>query len=352
MYDTDYILSILINGISEGTLSKTFNRDPFAVLGIPSSSSKAEIRRAYKLLASATHPDTNKSADADEKMKELNWAYRLASTPEEYRRWTERTQAGANTNARQWTSTSKSYQGNRTDECQDRQYKEWLDEMAARIGRAREEARRRVHNFNRNQKPKNISEELRPPRWSTLAASFKAFFLIVGCVLTVTFAAVGIYRTAYRHVPGVLADPNYQSVPDPSVEAVLTDSVKTVDAYFSRNGYTPSNPKIRTIIEEVMTLRPGTVHKVVTKVDSPARLGVQLDYEVTSLRFDAFGIQYVASELSELYSCYDNYLKQCTLPVQPALKGCSYTSDSYLEFPMVEIRSKNTNATLKLFNIH
>ena len=54
-------------------------RDPYSVLGISSSASDDEVKRAYRELARKYHPDNyqnNPLADlAEEKMKEINEAY-------------------------------------------------------------------------------------------------------------------------------------------------------------------------------------------------------------------------------------------------------------------------------------
>ncbi len=54
-------------------------KDPYAVLGVSSSASTEEVKRAYRELAKKYHPDNyinNPLADlAEEKMKEINEAY-------------------------------------------------------------------------------------------------------------------------------------------------------------------------------------------------------------------------------------------------------------------------------------
>ena len=53
--------------------------DPFAVLGIPSSSSEDEIKSAYRKLAKKYHPDLNPGDKAaEEKMRQVNEAYTRA----------------------------------------------------------------------------------------------------------------------------------------------------------------------------------------------------------------------------------------------------------------------------------
>ena len=50
-------------------------RDYYDVLGIPRDASEADIKSAFRRLAREYHPDVNKSADAEERFKEINEAY-------------------------------------------------------------------------------------------------------------------------------------------------------------------------------------------------------------------------------------------------------------------------------------
>lgn len=53
----------------------TVGFDPFQVLGVSPSTPKDQIKSAYRRLAAQLHPDVNSSADAHEKMAQLNNAY-------------------------------------------------------------------------------------------------------------------------------------------------------------------------------------------------------------------------------------------------------------------------------------
>ena len=57
-------------------------RDYYEVLGIKKNASADEIKRAYRKMAKKYHPDVNKSADAEEKFKEVNEAYEVLSDPD------------------------------------------------------------------------------------------------------------------------------------------------------------------------------------------------------------------------------------------------------------------------------
>lgn len=54
-------------------------RDYYEILGVSKSASVDEIKKAYRKLALAWHPDRNKSAGATEKFKEINEAYAVVS---------------------------------------------------------------------------------------------------------------------------------------------------------------------------------------------------------------------------------------------------------------------------------
>lgn len=52
------------------------NKDPYTILGVSRSATDDEIKRAYREMARKYHPDRNGgSAEAEEKMKEINAAY-------------------------------------------------------------------------------------------------------------------------------------------------------------------------------------------------------------------------------------------------------------------------------------
>lgn len=57
-------------------------RDYYEVLGIKKNATEKEIKSAYRKLAMQYHPDKNKEAGAEEKMKEINEAYEVLSDPQ------------------------------------------------------------------------------------------------------------------------------------------------------------------------------------------------------------------------------------------------------------------------------
>jgi molecular chaperone DnaJ len=60
-----------------------FDRDYYAVLGVPKNATDAEIRKAYRKLAQQHHPDTKQGdPDAEERFKEISAAYDVLGDPE------------------------------------------------------------------------------------------------------------------------------------------------------------------------------------------------------------------------------------------------------------------------------
>ncbi|MDX1295055.1 MAG: J domain-containing protein [Sulfurimonadaceae bacterium] len=54
----------------------------YETLGVSSSATEAEIKKAYRKLARQYHPDVNKEPEAEEKFKEINAAYEVLSDKE------------------------------------------------------------------------------------------------------------------------------------------------------------------------------------------------------------------------------------------------------------------------------
>lgn len=62
-------------------------RDYYEILEVSNSTSKDEIKNAYRKLAMQYHPDRNKSPDAEEKFKEISEAYAVLSDDEKRRQY-------------------------------------------------------------------------------------------------------------------------------------------------------------------------------------------------------------------------------------------------------------------------
>ncbi len=57
-------------------------RDYYEILGVQRTASNEELKTAFRRLARQYHPDVNKSADAEERFKEINEAYAVLSDPQ------------------------------------------------------------------------------------------------------------------------------------------------------------------------------------------------------------------------------------------------------------------------------
>jgi molecular chaperone DnaJ len=57
-------------------------RDLYEVLGVSRSATGEEIKRAFRQLARAHHPDVSQDPQASERFKEINEAYQVLGDPE------------------------------------------------------------------------------------------------------------------------------------------------------------------------------------------------------------------------------------------------------------------------------
>ena len=57
-------------------------RSYYDVLGVVPNASQDDIKRAYRRLAKAYHPDVNRDPDADARFKEINEANQILSAPD------------------------------------------------------------------------------------------------------------------------------------------------------------------------------------------------------------------------------------------------------------------------------
>ena len=69
-------------------------RDYYEVLGISKDAGEEEIKKAFRKKALEYHPDKNKSADAEEKFKEINEAYQILHDTEKRSRYDQFGHAG------------------------------------------------------------------------------------------------------------------------------------------------------------------------------------------------------------------------------------------------------------------
>jgi molecular chaperone DnaJ len=71
-------------------------RDFYEVLGVARSATPEDIKKAYRRLARQYHPDHNREADAEDKIKEVNAAYEILGDPDKRARYDRFGHAGVN----------------------------------------------------------------------------------------------------------------------------------------------------------------------------------------------------------------------------------------------------------------
>ena len=62
-------------------------RDHYVVLGVPRDADRVQVRKAYRALAAALHPDVCDEPDAPERFREVVAAYKVLSDPDSRRRY-------------------------------------------------------------------------------------------------------------------------------------------------------------------------------------------------------------------------------------------------------------------------
>jgi curved DNA-binding protein CbpA len=72
-----------------------YSKDPYAILGLPTTATASQVKEAYRRLARQYHPDLNKDLRAAERMKDINWAHDILSDPHERSRYDLWRSAGA-----------------------------------------------------------------------------------------------------------------------------------------------------------------------------------------------------------------------------------------------------------------
>lgn len=128
--------------------------DPYAVLGVKRSATRAEIKSAYRKMARKMHPDVDKTPGAEERFLKLKEAYQVLSVTD------ERTGAAASTS----TSTSTGYGSGayrdftRTKEQQEDNYS--FEEFFRDVASDWDEMRKRGEQKRGGRKSKSLLEEL------------------------------------------------------------------------------------------------------------------------------------------------------------------------------------------------
>jgi curved DNA-binding protein CbpA len=91
-------------------------RDPYAILGVPRTATRAEIARAFRQLAKRAHPDVGGQGGAG--MQELNWAWNLLSDPRRRTSW-DATHAPPGATGSHWTPPPPASRGQPTQPADD-----------------------------------------------------------------------------------------------------------------------------------------------------------------------------------------------------------------------------------------
>lgn len=73
--------------VFSATAAAQATKDPYQTLGIGSSASASEIKKAYYALAKKYHPDTNKDTGAKEKFTDAQSAYEMLNDPQKKAAW-------------------------------------------------------------------------------------------------------------------------------------------------------------------------------------------------------------------------------------------------------------------------
>jgi uncharacterized OB-fold protein len=81
-------------GAKQNNLSESdFEKDPFEILQISHEAEREVVEAAFKSLAKKYHPDIDKTETAQEKMKEINWAYGILKDDKKRKEWITRNPA-------------------------------------------------------------------------------------------------------------------------------------------------------------------------------------------------------------------------------------------------------------------
>ena len=66
---------------------KEIDKSPYKILQVSENAEPEVIKAAYKSLSKKYHPDIDSSRNAQEKMKDINWAYSILSNSEKRKEW-------------------------------------------------------------------------------------------------------------------------------------------------------------------------------------------------------------------------------------------------------------------------
>lgn len=153
------------------------SRDPYQVLGVSPGASDDEIKAAYRALAKKYHPDLNQgSAEAEEKMKELNEAYTVLIKGQGAGGSGSSGQGGAGTQGNPYAGYGRGY-GNAGGNRQGYDPFDWFGGFGWG-GQQQSAGGGQTHTEKQADSP-----ELEPVRRAVLAAEYqKALYLLAGII--------------------------------------------------------------------------------------------------------------------------------------------------------------------------
>ena len=82
-------------------------KDHYSTLGVTSSATADELKKAYHALAKKYHPDKNKAANAEDKFKEISAAYETLR--DQGKRWMYDNERAAEEEKSKWQSSSTNH---------------------------------------------------------------------------------------------------------------------------------------------------------------------------------------------------------------------------------------------------
>lgn len=82
----------------------------YDILGVSKNASKSELDSAFRKLAMKYHPDKYKGADAQDKMKEINKAYKVLSDPNQRKQYDAFLMSGHNTKDFDYQDSTSGFQ--------------------------------------------------------------------------------------------------------------------------------------------------------------------------------------------------------------------------------------------------
>jgi hypothetical protein len=88
-----------------GGMANRLAFDPYRILGLPHTASPMQVARAHRRLAKQYHPDLHPGEDVSERMRHINEAWQILSSPVRRAAYDLDHPFGGGTTARHWSTT-------------------------------------------------------------------------------------------------------------------------------------------------------------------------------------------------------------------------------------------------------